>query len=61
MTEQKTFRKIITDKEIGDIIKYCEEQPVPFMFFKPIIQYIQNIPNEVEDIKNDIDNKSKKS
>tara|TARA_R110000765_G_scaffold102535_1_gene191371 strand:+ start:46 stop:213 length:168 start_codon:yes stop_codon:yes gene_type:complete len=54
MIEQKTFKKIITDKEIGDIIKYCEEQPVPFKFFKPIIQYLQSIPN-------DIDNKDKKS
>ena len=61
MTEQKTFRKIITDKEMGELVKYCEEQPVPYKFFKPILAYIQNIPDEVEDIKNDIDNKSKKS
>ena len=46
---------------MGELVKYCEEQPVPYKFFKPILAYIQNIPDEVEDIKNDIDNKSKKS
>jgi|TARA_R110000822_G_scaffold85253_1_gene199705 hypothetical protein len=54
MIEQKTFRKIITEKEFSEIIKYCEEQPVPYKFLKPILTYIQSIPN-------DIDNKDKKS
>jgi len=54
MTEQKLFRKIITDKEMGEIAKYCDEQPVPYRYLRPIIQYIQNIPD-------DIDNKDKKS
>ena len=49
MTEQKTFRKIITDKEMGDIIKYCEETPVAFKYLKPIIQYITSIADDIID------------
>lgn len=54
MIEKKPFKKIITDKEMVDIIKYCDEQPVPYRYLRPILQYIESLPD-------DIDNKDKKS
>ena len=45
----QSLQKIITEKELKDIVSYCEEQPVPFKFLKPIIQYIQDLPDVIDD------------
>lgn len=46
---------IITKKQVLEIEEYCESQPVPFRFMKPIIQAL----NSLETIDNDKNKKQK--
>jgi hypothetical protein len=56
MSEQKIIKKIIGNKEFQDISSYCESLSVPYKLLKPILAYIEAIPNDQENA-----DKSKKS
>jgi len=40
---------IITKQQIIDIEQYCENQPVPFRFMKPIIQALNALDKKDND------------
>lgn len=46
---------IITKKQVLEIEEYCESQPVPFRFMKPIIQALKSL----EKMDNDKNKKQK--
>lgn len=56
MSEQKIIKKIIGNKEFQDISNYCESLSVPYKLLRPILAYIEAIP-DVDENKN----KNKKS
>ncbi len=58
MSEQKTFKKILTEKELGSIIAWAKEQPVPFKYFETIFNSLLQLPDLEENPKNDSKNKS---
>jgi len=47
MDEKEIF--IITKKQILEIEQYCENQPVPFRFMKPIIQALNALDKKDND------------
>ena len=53
MQEQKTFKKILTEKEMGSIVAWAKEQPVPFKYFETIFNSLLQLPDLDENPKND--------
>jgi|DEB0MinimDraft_3_1074331.scaffolds.fasta_scaffold23437_2 hypothetical protein len=47
MDEKEIF--IITKRQILEIEQYCENQPVPFRFMKPIIQALNALDKKDND------------
>tara|TARA_B100000287_G_C20264313_1_gene635310 strand:- start:449 stop:613 length:165 start_codon:yes stop_codon:yes gene_type:complete len=49
--ENQKFKKILTEKELGSVITWAKEQPVPFKYFETIFNSLLQLPDLEENKK----------
>ena len=57
MSEQKTFKKILSEKEFHAIADYLKAQPVAWKILEPVVNSLLQLPDLEENPKNDSKNK----